>query len=78
MISGTASQTRTTLTRLGLADMAGDFYMNGRSLFDVIGSSYVPVLFFLDSEGNLTNVAYFDSNSQVLKIVSTVSGTLSK
>jgi len=58
--------------------MESDFYLNGYPLFNVVGPNYVPVLFFLDKDGNLSNVAYFDSNSQVLKIVKSVKGTLSK
>lgn len=78
MLSGNSSTVRYTLSRLGLSDMESDFHLNGYPLFNVVGPNYVPVLFFLDKDGNLSNVAYFDSNSQVLKIVKSVKGTLSK
>lgn len=78
MTSGNASTIRNTLSRLRLSSMESYFYYNASTLFNVINSNYVPVLLFLDKDGNVSNVSYFESNRRVTEIVNQISGTTSK
>lgn len=72
MTTNNPSEISTTLSRLGLGYMENDFYYNGRNLFNLINSNYVPVLLYLDKEGKLVNVSYFNSTSEMLSIVRSI------
>lgn len=66
------------LSRLGLQQMQPYFHYNARPLFNLINSNYVPCLMYLDKDGNITNISYFESNAEVLSIVRTIGNTISK
>ncbi|MDO5716185.1 MAG: hypothetical protein Q4Q17_00135 [Tissierellia bacterium] len=73
-----AQEVKNTLSRLGISSMAKHFYTHGRAISNLIGGKYVPLLIFLDKDGNITNVSYYDSNSDVIRIIKTIEGTTSK
>ena len=78
MTSGNAYSIRNILNRLGLSQMEPYFHYNARGLFNIVNSNYVPCLMYLDKDGNVTNLSYFESNNQVLNIVNTIGDTISK
>lgn len=78
MTSGNTYSIDNILNRLGLTQMRPYFHYNARTLFNLISSNYVPCLMYLDKDGNITNLSYFESNAQVLQIVGTIGDTVSK
>ncbi|WP_294985172.1 lectin like domain-containing protein [uncultured Fenollaria sp.] len=78
MTMGDSQSITSILNRLGLSQMLPYFHYNARSLFNLINSNYVPCLMYLDKDGNITNLSYFNSNEEVLSIVRTIGGTISK
>lgn len=78
MTSGNSYSIRNILNRLGLSQMEPYFHYNARGLFNIVSSNYVPCLMYLDKDGNVTNLSYFESNNQVLSIVNRIGDTISK
>ncbi len=78
MTESSGDGTKRTLQRLGLSKLESHFYYNGRAVSNVLNSSFVPVLLFLDSQGNVTNARGFNSVSDIDKVVSQIEGTISK
>lgn len=78
MTMGDANSITNILNRLGLSQMRPYFHYNARPLFNLISSNYVPCLMYLDKEGNITNISYFESNAEVLSIVRTIGDTVSR
>ncbi|MDY3946939.1 MAG: hypothetical protein SOZ40_02900 [Ezakiella sp.] len=78
MTSGDTNSINNVLNRLGLSQMSSYFYYNARDIFNLIGANYVPCLLYLDKDGNITNVSYFNNNNEVISIVNTITGTTSK
>lgn len=78
MTSGDARSITATLNRLGLSQMLPYFHYNARSLFNIVSSNYVPCLLYLDKDGRVTNLSYFNSNAEVLSIVRTIGNTTSR
>lgn len=77
MTTSSQSEVINILQRLGLSEMQSYFYVNARGLSNIIGSNYVPCLLYLDKDGNVSNVSYFNSTDEVLNIVRTIKGTVS-
>ncbi|WP_300410416.1 lectin like domain-containing protein [Lagierella sp.] len=78
MTTNSSGEVINTLSRLGLSQMQPYFYTNGRTMFNLVNSNYVPMLMYLDKDGNITNLSYFNSNSEVLSIVNSISTTTSR
>mgnify|MGYP002756983223 CR=1 FL=1 len=78
MTTNSSTEVVNTLSRLGLNQMQPYFYTNGRNMFNLVSSNYVPMLMYLDKDGNITNLSYFNSNSEVISIINNISGTTSR
>lgn len=77
LTSGSAAEVKNTLSRLGIAEFSSHFHTNGNPIFNLVGASYVPLIVYLDKDGHITNIGYFNSNDEVLRIIKTIEGTTS-
>ncbi len=73
-----ASTVISTLNSIGLSHMQDHFYTNGRPIFSIVSSDYIPLIVYLDKDGNISNLSYQISNQEILNIISNIEGTTSK
>lgn len=77
MTTTSISEVNRVLDSYGYGAMKPYFYVGAGSLFNVLRASGVPVLMFLDKDGNVTNASFFSGNTEVHRIISTITNTLS-